>query len=126
MTEHDTAQIVADLDTHRPVGYDPDVCWIVVAPGYPSDKDTVQRYIYEGSAHLIATTNEGAGDVCLVLVHGRPGRSDAASQAQYQAGRFQSGLMQAVVCETFAGAYSEAIDMLARVMEIAERRVDGR
>ena len=119
-------QIAADLDAHQPIGHDPDVCWIVVAPGYPSTHETVQSYLYTGSAHLIATTNEGAGDVCLILVHGRPGRTDAAWQAQYQANRFRSGLMLATVCETYAGAWNECLDLLNRLMEAAERKVDGR
>lgn len=83
---------------------DPDVAWLLVG----TSRDRVEPYLYSSAVVVSATEGEGYGPLTLIVVCGRPGRSDATYLALYQADRIRSGLMPVWVCETYATAYRAA------------------
>lgn len=85
---------------------DPDVRWLVVACRHPANEGTIRAYLWS-YARLVDTTNDGFGDVCLIVVFGRAGRGDVDGLAQEQAARLRSGLHRTFVCNTYAAAYNE-------------------
>ena len=76
---------------------DPGVRWLVVRGG---ERNRVERYLY-ASASLFSTEN-GPQPTHLVVVASPRGNVDYL--ADYQAERLRSGLMGAIVYETFAEA----------------------
>lgn len=99
------SEVEQDLLTHLPEGRDPDVAWLLAA----APQERVQTYLY---GHAIIVSASESPEMTLVVVCGRPGRSEASWVASEQAARLRSGLIWVSEHPTYARVYAEAERLL--------------
>lgn len=91
--------------------------WMVIAAG-TRERREVEAYLY-ATTTIIATFNNGCGDVHVALTADLRANPAAPFLAQYQADRLASGMIRAQVADTLPEACEITTAELARLEEFA-------
>jgi hypothetical protein len=92
--------------------------WLTIMAG-TRERREIDAYLY-ASTTVVAVLNDGFGEVYIaVTVDMRAVDPNAPFLAQYQADRLMSGMIRAVVSETFTSARAVAMAQLHALQESA-------
>lgn len=91
--------------------------WLVITAGTRTRRE-VDAYLYANTT-IVATFNNGCGDVHVAVTADLRENPAAPFLAQYQADRFASGMIRARIFDTLPEAREATMAELARLEEFA-------